>query len=84
MSEIDGIITAIGGVTSHAAILAQKFDITAVVGCTDMKILADAQNIPYAIIGTDEIREGTSISIDGSTGLVYSGKCLLTVKGRHY
>ncbi|MBI4849669.1 MAG: hypothetical protein HY808_14055 [Nitrospirae bacterium] len=84
MSEIKGTITAVGGATSHAAILSQKFNITAVVGCADMKIMADAQGMPYAIIGTDEIREGTSISIDGSTGLVYSGKCLLTVRDKRY
>lgn len=84
MLVINGIITSIGGATSHAAILSQKFDIIAVVGCTDMKILVDDQNVTYAIIGDDEVREGTSISIDGSTGLVYSGTCFLTVKDRRY
>ena len=37
MPEVDGIITVSGGVSSHASILAQKFDLTAVVGCTDMQ-----------------------------------------------
>ena len=83
MPAIDGIITSIGGATSHAAILSQKFDVTAVVGCTDMKV-TDSKYMPYAVIGNYEVREGSSISIDGSTGLVYSGVCLLRVKGRRY
>jgi pyruvate,orthophosphate dikinase len=83
MSVIDGIITSAGGATSHAAILSQKFDVTAVVGCTDMKI-SDAKYMPHAIIGNYEVREGSSISIDGSTGLVYSGICLLRVRDRRY
>jgi len=83
MPGIDGIITSIGGATSHAAILSQKFDVTAVVGCTDMKI-SDAKYMPHAVIGNYEVREGSPISIDGSTGLIYSGICLLRIKGRRY
>ena len=75
MPEVDGIITVTGGVSSHASILAQKFDLTAIVGCTDMHISADEKNGPFAMIGDYTVKEGTIISIDGSTGLVYSGSC---------
>ncbi len=75
MPEIDGVLTATGGATSHAAILAEKFDITAVVGCADMQVAPDEKGESVARIGNEVIREGSLISIDGSTGLVYSGLC---------
>ncbi|MEJ2697800.1 MAG: PEP-utilizing enzyme [Candidatus Sulfobium sp.] len=75
MPEIDGILTSAGGATSHASVLARKFDLTAVVGCSDMAIKADERNEPYAVIGRYAVTDGTIISIDGSTGLVYSGSC---------
>ncbi len=84
MPEIDGIITSVGGATSHAAILAQKFDLTAVVGCSDMTIKTDSKGTKYALIGDFSVSEGTSISIDGSSGIAYSGVCLLTVKEDNY
>jgi phosphoenolpyruvate synthase/pyruvate phosphate dikinase len=74
MPYVDGILTAAGGATSHAAILAQKFGLTAVV-CQDMKIDADAQNMPFAMIGNTEVKEGFFISIHGHSGHVYSGLC---------
>ncbi len=78
MPEIGGIITAAGGATSHAAILAQKFGVTAIVGCSDM-VLETARNGELsARIGPYTITEGTAISIDGSTGLVFSGVCAFT------
>ncbi len=84
MPEIDGIITAVGGATSHAAILSQKFDLTAVVGCSDMSIEMDESSEPFAMIGDYRVREGLPISIDGSTGLIYSGICMLTAKEEHF
>jgi pyruvate,orthophosphate dikinase len=75
MPIIGGIITASGGVTSHAAVLAQKFNIAAVVACADMKVVVDEQGRPYAEIGKSRVQEGTAISIDGATGLVFSGTC---------
>ncbi len=80
MPGIDGIVTATGGATSHAAILAQKFDLDAVVGCSGMDIAVDEHGEYYAQIGNYTVRNGTYLSIDGSTGLVYSGLCMLTVE----
>jgi pyruvate, orthophosphate dikinase len=77
MPEVDGILTSAGGATSHASILAQKFDLTAVVGCSDMVIRTDDKGDLYATIGTYTVTDGALISIDGSTGLVYSGSCPL-------
>jgi len=75
MPEINGIITAGGGVASHASVLAQKFDVTAVVGCYDMELKTDENGAPYALLGGHRIIEGSTISMDGSTGLIYLGGC---------
>jgi pyruvate,orthophosphate dikinase len=75
MPYVDGIITAAGGATSHAAILAQKFGLTAVVGCFDMKIDFDKDSRFFAKIGNTIVKEGGFISIDGYSGHVYSGIC---------
>jgi pyruvate,orthophosphate dikinase len=84
MPEIDGIVTATGGATSHAAILAQKFSVTGVVSCSDMRIDTDEKGELYARIGGFMIKEGEHISIDGSAGLVYSGLCMSTVPAKEY
>jgi len=81
MPEVDGIITSTGGVTSHAAVLAQKFDLTAVVSCIDLVIDTSDPHSPRAMIGDYEISEGAPLSMDGSTGLVYSGLCTLPEDG---
>jgi pyruvate,orthophosphate dikinase len=75
MPLVDGILTAVGGASSHAAILAQKFDLTAVVGCPDMDVGTNEEGNPYAAISTYALAEGLPISIDGTNGLVYSGVC---------
>jgi pyruvate,orthophosphate dikinase len=75
MPEVDGIIAATGGATSHAAILAQKFNVTAVVGCSELRIMKDPGGRISAMIGKLPVEEGSVLSIDGSTGIVYSGLC---------
>jgi pyruvate, orthophosphate dikinase len=75
MPVIKGIITASGGVTSHAAVLAHTFGLSAVVACTDLKVYTEEQGRTTAFIGTTQIQEGTLLSIDGRTGLVFSGLC---------
>ncbi len=79
MSGIDGILTRAGGVASHAAVLAQKFDLTAVVGCSGLEFKTDDRGNPAASIGGYAVSEGSYLGIDGSTGLVYSGLCVFTV-----
>ena len=77
MPFVDGLLTSTGGVTSHASVLAKKFDLTAVVGCQDLQI---DHKTKTASIGEYKISEGTPISIDGATGLVYKGTCPVMVK----
>jgi len=78
MTVIKGIITSAGGVTSHAAVLARKFHVTAVVACSDMAIETNEYGETSAMIGGVVVKEGTAISIDGSRGLVFSGSCMST------
>jgi pyruvate,orthophosphate dikinase len=72
---VDGIMTATGGATSHAAILSQKFGLVAVVGCAEMRIVTDKKNATRAMINKRVIRDGDRITIDGSTGNIYAGQC---------
>ncbi|MDA8168963.1 MAG: PEP-utilizing enzyme [Nitrospiraceae bacterium] len=76
MPLVSGIITSMGGVTSHAAVLAQKFGLTAVLSCPDLEFGVDEKGNRSARIGDFVVKDGTRISIDGSTGLVFSGVCL--------
>ena len=71
MIAATGILTARGGKTSHAAVVARGMGKTCVCG-------ADAVDVSHAdrtaTIGELVIKEGDMISIDGSTGHVYMGE----------
>jgi pyruvate,orthophosphate dikinase len=69
-----GILTARGGITSHAAVVARGFGIPCVVGCEAISV--DEENALFTVeteTGTLTVREGDYISIDGNTGRVYLG-----------
>jgi len=71
MNAAVGILTARGGMTSHAALVARQMGKTCVVGCEALKIDYRARTI--TVDGT-VIREGDWISIDGFTGEVILGQ----------
>lgn len=71
ISQADGILTARGGSTSHASIVATKLGKTCVVGFSKMIVL---QNEKKCKIGKRLLKKGDYISIDGRSGLVYLGK----------
>jgi pyruvate,orthophosphate dikinase len=64
------ILTARGGMTSHAAVVARGMGKCAVVGCTDMSV--DAAKRCFTV-GDTTINEGDWLTVDGSTGRVYAG-----------
>jgi pyruvate,orthophosphate dikinase len=66
-----GILTARGGKTSHAAVVARGMGRTCVCGAEALDVDAAAK---VARIGSTVINEGDSISIDGSTGEVFLGE----------
>ena len=68
----DGILTATGGVTSHAAVVARGMGKVCVVGCHDLKVIQKNGNI-QAFLGSEEIESGDWITIDASTGRVWLG-----------
>jgi len=65
-----GILTARGGMTSHAAVVARGMGRTCVVGVADLVIDANAG---YAMIGGVAVGTGDDVTIDGSTGEVLLG-----------
>ncbi|MEA4927838.1 MAG: pyruvate, phosphate dikinase [Candidatus Limiplasma sp.] len=71
-----GILTARGGMTSHAAVVARGMGRAAVVGCGELHIDAVRK---IMTVGGKEYHEGDDISIEGSTGNVY-GEMLPTVE----
>ncbi len=71
IAKTDGILTARGGSTSHASIIATKLGKTCVVGFSKMIV---QQNEKKCKIGKRILKKGDYISIDGRSGLVYFGK----------
>ena len=70
MVAAEGILTARGGKTSHAAVVARGMGKCCVSGCQEIKVAEDAKTLT---IGDDVLHEGDYISLDGSTGQVYKG-----------
>ena len=70
MLAAQGVLTARGGKTSHAAVVARGFGIPCVAGAESIKVNAEAKT---ATVGATVIREGDTITMDGSTGNVYLG-----------
>ncbi len=71
----DGLLTARGGVTSHASVVAHRLGKTCVVGCSD---LVCNEKDKKCIFNQVTIESGEYISIDGREGSVYQG--LIKVK----
>lgn len=71
MLAAQGILTSRGGRTSHAALVARQFGTPAVVGVTELDIDLTRREVS---VGDIIIREGDSISVDGTSGEVYLGE----------
>ena len=70
MAAAKGILTATGGRTSHAAVVARGMGACCVAGCGALRIYEDEK---YLTIGDIRVNEGEVMSIDGNTGNVYVG-----------
>jgi pyruvate,orthophosphate dikinase len=75
MIAADGILTATGGSTSHAAVVARALGKTCVVGCSSLRIDPDRRTMRA---GDIEVSERDPISLDGTTGEVFAGGLPLT------
>lgn len=70
MAVAKGILTARGGMTSHAAVVARGMGTCCVAGCNALTVDAEKKE---ARVGPVVIREGDEITLDGSTGEVMLG-----------
>ena len=70
MKAAQGVLTARGGMTSHAAVVARGMGSCCVAGCSDL--VMDEENKTFEL-GGKTFKEGDAISFDGSTGNVYEG-----------
>jgi pyruvate,orthophosphate dikinase len=64
------VLTARGGMTSHAAVVARGMGKCAIVGCKDIHV--DAERRSFSVNGK-EIMEGEWLTLDGATGRVFAG-----------
>ncbi len=70
MKVAQGILTVRGGMTSHAAVVARGMGACCVSGCGDIQM--DEENKKFKL-GGKTFTEGSTISIDGTTGYIYAG-----------
>src|SRR5262249_20614798 len=80
MAVSQGIITARGGATSHAAVVARQIGKPCVAGSSDLLVDYKAKGAQCAVTG-QTFREGDWVSLDGSSGALYQG-ALPTVEAR--
>ena len=71
MSAAQGILTATGGMTSHAAVVGRQMGKPAVVGCGDVNLNEEQR---FFTIGDKKFSEGDWISIEGTLGEVLGGE----------
>ena len=70
MAAAKGVLTATGGMTSHAAVVGRQMGKPSVVGCSGIKV--DEHNRRFSA-GDRTVSEGEFVSIDGTTGEVIGG-----------
>src|SRR5207247_4768070 len=75
MNAAQGILTARGGMTSHAALVARQMGKVCVAGCSSLEINYDSKTMTVQTLSGEKIlKQGDWISIDGTTGEVIEGK----------
>ncbi|HEY7508167.1 MAG TPA: pyruvate, phosphate dikinase [Nitrososphaera sp.] len=67
-----GILTTRGGKTSHAAVVARGMGKPCIVGCSQIEI--DEEGGSFSVSGKTVVSEGQKITVDGSTGRIYTGE----------
>ena len=70
MRAADGILTARGGMTSHAALVARGWGKCCIVGAGELKISASAGTMT---VGDKTFKAGDIVTLNGTRGLVYEG-----------
>ena len=70
MYAAQGILTARGGMTSHAAVVARGMGKCCIVGCSEIRVSTEKK---VAKVGNLSLKEGDWVTLDGSTGEVMRG-----------
>ncbi len=76
MYVAQGILTATGGKTSHAAVVARGWGKCCVVGCEGLEVDSEAHRMR---VNGRVIGQGEWITLDGNEGVVYNGQVALTM-----
>lgn len=71
MRAAEAILTARGGMTSHAALVARGWGKCCIVGAGEIKINYDEK---YLTVGDSKIAEGEWLTLNGTKGYVYAGQ----------
>ncbi|MGN1261991.1 MAG: putative PEP-binding protein, partial [Candidatus Enteromonas sp.] len=71
MVNSEAILTARGGMTSHAAVVARSMGKCCVAGATEIVVNEEEKTVK---VGDKVYHEGDVLSVNGSTGLVYEGE----------
>ena len=75
MHAAEAILTARGGMTSHAALVARGWGKCCVVGCNELNISVDKKELK---VGEVKVKEGDWVTMNGTLGKVYLGQLDLT------
>jgi len=70
----EGVLTARGGRTSHAAVVARELGKVAIVGCDGLEFCGDGA----CKVGNRRLDNGDLISLDGESGQIYAGTVAIT------
>lgn len=71
MEDAVGVLTALGGRTSHAAVIARQLGKVSIVGCRSLRVDPGRRRCAVGGVAFDE---GDDITLDGDTGAVYAGR----------
>ncbi len=71
IAAADGVLTAAGSRTSHAAVVARQLGKVCLVHCQGLRM---QPNEPSCTIGATRLQQGDALTLDGDTGRVYAGR----------
>jgi pyruvate,orthophosphate dikinase len=73
-----GVLTATGGRTAHAAVVARQLGKVCLVGCHALRIDPDGRS---CLLGERRLVEGEEVTLDGDSGRVYAGRLPVVRQG---
>ena len=68
MAAARGLVTTLGGIVSHAAVVARGWGVPAVVGVGGIEVGDEG-----IVVGTERVASGTMVTVDGDTGRILRG-----------